>query len=144
MTSLLLIPTARILKSKRALSLFEVIIATVILALVISGLANLFISVKRFNLNSQLRMSGGELEKYQLSRFSAEVRQDEWDAGAKDYQAGNLLRKTASVVTEADFTLSTNPERKYTPTYAVSKPPDRALPADTPLRKVKFTLTWTE
>ncbi|MBL7151608.1 MAG: prepilin-type N-terminal cleavage/methylation domain-containing protein [Candidatus Omnitrophica bacterium] len=128
---------------ERGFSLFEIIIATIILALIVTGLANIFVSVKRFNLNSQLRMSGGELEKLQFSRFSDAVRQDQWDDGAKDYQAGNMLRK-APAVTEAPIILSSSPypERQYIPTYTVEVPP--SFPAVSPMRKVKVVLTWTE
>ncbi|MDI6606205.1 MAG: hypothetical protein QME65_03570, partial [Candidatus Omnitrophota bacterium] len=67
---------------KKGLSLFEILVATIILALIITGLVNIFVSVKRFTLNSQLRMSGGEIGRYQLSRFSDAVRQDQWDSSA--------------------------------------------------------------
>lgn len=132
------------LKKKEGLSLVEIIVATIILSLIATGLANVFVSVKRFNLNSQLRMVSGELEKFQFSRFSDAVRQDQWDSGAKDYQAGNMLRRT-SAVTEAPIILSSSPypERQYTPTYTVEVPP--SFPAgNTQMRKVKVTLTWTE
>jgi hypothetical protein len=130
--------------SLTGISLFEVIVATVILALIITGLANVFLSVKRLTLNSQLTMSGGELGEYQLSRFSDAVRQDQWDSGANDYVSGNLLRKTASLVTEPPFTLSSSPypDRQYTPAYEVAVPPSFA--AASQMRKVKVTLTWTE
>lgn len=135
---------AKSLMYKKGLSLFEIIVATIILALIITGLANIFVSVKRFNINSQLRMSGGELGKYQLSRFSDAVRQDQWNSAANDYGQGNLLRKTASPVTEAPFTLSSSPypQRQYTPAYTVEVPPSFA--STSPMRKVKVTLTWTE
>lgn len=130
---------------EKGLSLFEIIVATMILAIIITGLANIFVSVRRFNLNSQLKMSGGELGEFQLSRFSDEVRQDQWDGSSDDYQAGSLLRKTGEGgVTEDPITLSSSPypERQYTPTYTVSVPPSFAETSQ--MRKVKVTLTWAE
>lgn len=131
------------LKNKKAFSILEIIIASIILALIISGLANLFVSVKRLNLNSQLKMCGGEVEKYQLSRFSDAVRQDQWDDLAGDYLPGNMLRKAEGAV-EEPFILSVNPypTRQYSRGYTVGVPP--TFPANSPLRKVTYILTWTE
>jgi Tfp pilus assembly protein PilV len=64
--------------NKKALTLFEIIVSVVILALVITGLANVFVAGKRYIKYSRLRMSGGEIGKRFLDHLQAYVRQDTW------------------------------------------------------------------
>jgi len=61
------------------MTLIEIIVATVILALTLAGMANLFISGKRWVLISQTRMVGGELGKFFLDPLQMLVRQDTWN-----------------------------------------------------------------
>lgn len=63
---------------KRALTLIEVLVSVVILALVMAGMTNLFISGKRYVLHSRARMTGGELGKFFLDPLQMAVRQDTW------------------------------------------------------------------
>ncbi|MFH0762381.1 MAG: hypothetical protein V1925_00640 [Candidatus Omnitrophota bacterium] len=132
----------RKLHSLTGLSLLEIIVAVVILAITITGLAGIFISTKRLVLHSQLRMSGGELGKYYLSPFSDAVRQDQWDSSANDYS--NILGKTASPVSGETVILSEDPYpyREYTSAYKVEVPP--GFVSTSPMRKVTFTLNWIE
>lgn len=64
--------------NKRGLTLIEILISFIILALVIGGLANLFISGKNWILHSRSRMGGGELGKLFLDPLQMAVRQDTW------------------------------------------------------------------
>jgi Tfp pilus assembly protein PilV len=45
--------------NKKALTLFEIIVSVVILALAVTGLANVFVAGKRYIQHSRSRMTGG-------------------------------------------------------------------------------------
>src|SRR3989338_5521605 len=66
---------------KKGLSLLEILISTLILALLMIGLGNIFVAGKKLILHSRSRMTGGELGKNFLDPFQRLVRQDEWDTG---------------------------------------------------------------
>lgn len=74
----------------KGFTLLEVLVSTIILALVLIGTVNVFISGKRWILHSRERMSAGELGKLFLAPLQAGVRVDTWGA------AGNPLQLTAS------------------------------------------------
>ncbi|MFC1675292.1 PilW family protein [Candidatus Omnitrophota bacterium] len=63
----------------RGLTLLEIIISMVILALVMTGLANIFISSKGYILRSRRRMAGGELGRFFVDPLQMDVRQDLWN-----------------------------------------------------------------
>ena len=66
--------------SRKGLTLLEIIVATAILALVIAGLANIFIAGKRYILHSRTKMTGGELGRYFLDEMQMQVREDTWSS----------------------------------------------------------------
>ena len=109
--------------NKRALTLFEILISVVILALVITGLANVFVAGKKYIKSSRLRMGGGEIGKSFLDPLQAYVRQDTWS------NSSNRLGvpQTWSGTITADG---------YTPNYAVSVHED--------IRKVRVTIDLPE
>lgn len=111
--------------NKRGFTLLEIIIATMLLALVMSGLMGIFIAGKRHVIHSRERMTGSELEKLFLDPLQMAVRQDTWD------QAGNEL-KTPTVTVQKVNNIN------YTPQYTVTDV------AGTDLRKVKVQVNWTE
>ncbi|MDD2751852.1 MAG: hypothetical protein PHN59_01815 [Candidatus Omnitrophica bacterium] len=123
----------------------EVIVALVILAVVMAGLVNLFISGKRWIIHLNYRMAGGELGRQFLDPLQMQVRQDQWVPG------GNCL--TTDVVppatTNCGFALWEDPvtHTQYTPRYAISPlNPDPASPTVPlgDLRRVVLTITWFE
>jgi Tfp pilus assembly protein PilV len=63
---------------KKALSLLEILIATMILSLVVIGLVNVFISGKRYVLHSRSRMTGAELGRYFIDPYQMQVNQGNW------------------------------------------------------------------
>jgi Tfp pilus assembly protein PilV len=77
-------------KNTRGLTLMEIIVATVILALAVGGLVNLFITGKRYAIHNRSRMSGGELGRVFLEPLQMYVRQDTWD------KTGNALKVEAN------------------------------------------------
>ena len=68
------------MKKQNALTLIEILISTVVLALVFLGLLNLFMSGRKFLEHSQSRMGGGELGKIFIDPLQVQVRQSDWVA----------------------------------------------------------------
>ena len=83
--------------NKKALTLVEIIVSVVILALVITGLANVFVAGKRYIQHSRMRMAGGELGKEFLDPLQAYVRQDTWDGGANFINVDAVSKAGATV-----------------------------------------------
>lgn len=116
------------------LSLLEILVSTLILALVMTGMANIFVAGKRHILHSRSRMTGGELGKYFLDRLQMQVRQDQW--------GNNCLSNSANCCTNpADCQAGTvqGLDRDYTASYTVT--PDSPI---TNLNKVRVNITWSE
>lgn len=63
----------------KALTLLEILVAVIILALVVTGLAGVFVAGKRYIQRSRSRMTGGELGKYFLDPLQNDVNQSTWD-----------------------------------------------------------------
>lgn len=59
---------------KKGISLLEVVISAVILALIMGGLGNLFVSGKRYILHNRYRMTAGELGKRFLDPILKDVK----------------------------------------------------------------------
>lgn len=134
------------------LTLVEIIISMVILAVIIGGLANLFLATKRHTLHSSFRMAAAGLGRYFLERLHLHVNQETWD----NAPPSNLLTVGKYKSTnnpypakypDADYTTVIDPlgfeERlldesniTYYPVYVVE-------PRDG-VRKVKLLINWTE
>lgn len=127
--------------SKRSTTLFEVIISTVIFALVIGGLASVFVSGKRHILHSMERMTSSEMGKLFLDPLQLYVRQDNWDTVNNALTVGTTYCD-ASGVNQNPACPSLALHRKvnntdYTARYDVAT-------FSTNLRRVKVTINWTE
>jgi len=133
--------------NKRSTTLFEVVISAVIFALVMAGMAGVFVAGKRQVIHSRERMTSSEMGKYFLEPFQFAVRQDTWDT------ASNALRLVGGnyiTYCDSDGTHTQNPAcpsvadlRKvnnveYTAKYNVSKV------SGVELRRVKAQVSWTE
>ncbi|MBU4346465.1 MAG: hypothetical protein KKH29_03970 [Candidatus Omnitrophica bacterium] len=126
-----------VVPEKKALTLLEIIISTVIMSLVITGMANIFLAGKRHILHTRSRMTAGELGRRFLDPLQMDVRQDEW------FTNGNCLTGDGSVGCD---TTPWSPDGivSYTPQYEISR---LLVDAQNPLgrlRKVKLTVTWNE
>lgn len=108
--------------NKRALTLFEILVSVVILALVITGLANVFVAGKRYIKYSRLRMGGGEIGKRFLDPLQTYVRQNDWNTSTN--RLGVPQTWSGTVIDG------------YTPNYAVSVHED--------IRKVRVTVDLPE
>lgn len=109
--------------NKKALSLVEVLVSVMILALIMGGMANVFMTGKRFIFHSRARMAGGELGKFFLDPLQMDVRGDTWGNNCLSAATGCPLAQTLSGII-------------YTPVYEFSNV------AGTSLRRVKVTISW--
>jgi len=84
--------------NKRAITLIEIIVSTVILAMVVAGLTNIFVAGTRWIKNARSRTAGIEFGKIFLDPLQQHVRQHESFAGANDgwNQVNNALRITTA------------------------------------------------
>jgi type II secretory pathway pseudopilin PulG len=151
---------------KKALTLLEILISVIILAVTVSGLAGIFLTGKRYVLHSRLRMSGGEFGKVFIDPLQAYVREAQTAAGADDAwdQPNNALLKTDAGLRYCDSSLvpfldsnppphaqqqpgcplETNrtlaPKTTYTSRYEIT---DAPAPLAN-LRRVVTTIQWLE
>lgn len=111
--------------NKKGLTLLEILISTLILAITMTGLGNLFFSAKRYILHSRSRMTAGELGKYFLDPLQMDIRQDKWGSNCLSAATGCPAAQTLNKIT-------------YTPAYDISDV------SGTTLRKAKVTISWKE
>ena len=111
---------------KKGLTLLEIVVATMIFAMVVAGLANIFVAGTRWIQHSRYRMTGGELGRYFLEPLQQYVDQRSWNTG-------NCL--TGAGCPAVPQTIDGRP---YTPSYVVTPV------AGTSIRKVRATISWTE
>lgn len=135
--------------NRKAVSLLEILISSVIIASVMLGIGNLFVASRRHILHSRMRMAGGELGKLFVDPLQMHVRQDNWD------QAGNALTATGSGLfrycdsdaghtqqpltfcpSQADRTLN---GIEYSVRYEIIQHPQNAN-----MRRVVATISWNE
>lgn len=116
-------------------TLVEVLIASVILAMVMTGLAYVFLAVKVQSVHANSRIQAAELAKYYLTTLSNEVRQDQWGSNCLQggtcpdgsYAPGNLS------VSRGYYNVN------YSPYYDVRTGVSGAF-----LQRVKLRINWTE
>lgn len=110
---------------KKALSLLESIIATILLSITMLGLANVFVSSRRHIQHSRFRIVGAEAGKLFLERLPMDVNEGTWGttclSGNSGACPGNVTLPDGAI---------------YRPAYDVSAVND--------VRRVKLTINWTE
>ena len=109
----------------------EVVVASIILAITMVGIVNLFVSGARYVQHSRARMTGGEFGRYFLDPLQEQVRQDEWGTNCLSNPAGCQQTLTKSI-----------DNLNYTATYKVDAGPTFDGPSDT--RRVQIDLNWNE
>ncbi len=114
--------------SRKAVTLIEIIVATVVLALVITGLAQVFMSGRRFIIHARSRMVGAELGRYFIDPLHMDVNQANW--------ANTCLGGSSSACPGA----KTIDGITYTPGYTV----DNATAGADPIRRLRVTINWNE
>ncbi|MBL7081262.1 MAG: hypothetical protein ISS44_01665 [Candidatus Omnitrophica bacterium] len=110
---------------KKAVTLIEITVSLLILALIMAGMVNIFVATKRLTGHARYRMTGGEIGRRFLDPLQMNVRQDQWGSNCLSSGAGCPAAQTIDNIT-------------YTPTYSFSNLLSGRL------RKVKLTLTWNE
>jgi len=115
--------------NKKGLSLLEILISVLILALVMTGLANVFVAGKRHILHSRSRMTVSELGKYFLDPLQMQVRQNDWTTTTNCLGTGNCPPQTwTESTTNIVYTANTN----------------WTIVPGTTLRKITTTINWSE
>jgi prepilin-type N-terminal cleavage/methylation domain-containing protein len=120
--------------NKKALTLIEIVVALVILAITIAGLVNLYISGNRWIAHSRSWVAGGELGKHFLDPLQMDVRQDQWDPPNNCLSQDGMNRIGCNTNPWADPSSGIT----YTPQYDIG--PVNA----TQLRRVTVTISWNE
>jgi len=114
----------------KGFSIFEIIVALVILSFAITGILVLYNASKRFLLHGRSTFSGTELDRNFLESLQAtQVRQDTWGA--------NCI-STNGVDINCDTTPQTINGITYTPSYK------KTAVGIGDLRRVELTFSWTE
>jgi len=109
-------------------TLMEIIVSTILVALVLVGLTNLFVLGKTYILHAQYRVTGGELGRFFLEPLQMDVRQDQWGTNC-------LSSSTVPPPCPPAQTIGNIP---YTPAYTIDNV------TGTTLRRVKVTISWSE
>lgn len=112
---------------KEGLTLLEILVAMLILALVMIGIVNVFIAGRRHLGHSRAKIQAAQLGRLFLAPLQNQVRQDQWGS--------NCLSSNPTIGCPAEETLG---PITYTPVYDISDGPINNL------RKVKVTITWNE
>jgi Tfp pilus assembly protein PilV len=115
--------------SEKGLTLIEILVSAVILALVLTGLVGIFIAGKGYVLHGRSRMTASELGKYFFAPLQMQVRQDDW--GNNCLSQGNCLPQTIGAAQGLD--------RDYTAKYTITN----NNPINN-LNKVRVDITWSE
>jgi prepilin-type N-terminal cleavage/methylation domain-containing protein len=116
------------MKMKKGVTLLEIIVSTIILSIVMLGLANIFVIAKRYSQHTRSKIQAAEVSRFFLDPLQAQVRNDEWDSNCLG--TGNCLGMCAS-----QWLNNIN----YQVTYCITD-----VAATPTVRRVKITLDWNE
>jgi len=119
---------------KGGFTILEVFVATCLIALVMVGLANIFLAGKNLILHSREKAAAAELAKFLLEPLYFEVNQTNWNEVSLDYNVGNLQKgsRSGSIISiPFGATFSTY--------FDVSEVPPGGLDQ---MRKVVLDITW--
>ena len=111
---------------KKALSLMEVLVSIIIMGLVFIGMANIFVTGKRYVLHSRYRATGGELGRVFVDPLQMQVNETQWTS--------NCLSDNSRCTSTSQFVDIMN----YAANYATSDV------TSTSLRRAIVNLTWNE
>lgn len=121
-------------ESRKALSLLEILVAAIILALIIMGSMSLFVASKGRIVHSRWRITAAEAGRLFLSPFQGEVNQQNWGNNC----LSNPVPSCTPVLDTnllADQTIDNN---TFTPTYQTT----RGVGGVGTLNRVQVTITW--
>lgn len=113
--------------SRKGLSLLEVLISSIILAILLSGLANIFVATKRLLLHTRCRATAAEIAEYYLSPFPMQIRATNWGPSTT---TGNCLRMFGGAMGVVPVWTDASAVVTYTPNYDAEIPPDGVADID--------------
>ncbi|MFA5004796.1 MAG: hypothetical protein WC561_01560 [Candidatus Omnitrophota bacterium] len=143
--------------NKIGLTILEILISSVILAITVAGLSGIFVSGKKYILHERMRMSGGGLGAAFIDPSQVAVMQGQTTVGSLDgwNQSNNALRVTpvgdfrycdsdpAHASKQASFCPPTSARTMSNTEYS-AKYKIEDVGSINPVRKVATTITWTE
>jgi len=121
--------------NKAGFSLVEIIVASMVFALVIVGLLSVFVSGTQHIIHARERITSAEVGKFFLDPMQMAVRMDTWN------QVGNALKLSAVPVS---LTTQRVNNRDFSGTYTVDDATTDASLTGTDLRRVTTTISWNE
>ena len=111
-------------------TLMEILVSVLILALVTTGLASIFVASKRHILHARSRMQVAELGRLFLAPLQMQVKQNEWASNCLGNNIGCPSTPTDNIPLDG---ITYRPSTQVTQNFA-----------GTTLSKVKFTISWDE
>lgn len=139
-------PLANKNKYLSGLTLMEIIISTIILAVTLAGMTSLFVSSKKWLIHSHSKMAGAEIGRVFLNPLHMYVRQDSWgdSDNALSLQGTRYCDQAhPSLQMPGDFCQHLQAETIIPGTPFEAKY-DLDTVSATALRKVRVTVRWTE
>lgn len=118
--------------NKKALSLLEILVSITLLAIIMSGLINVFVSSKWYLLHSRWRLGSGELARYFLDPLQMQVNEAGW---------GNNCLSNSDINCS---TTSVNLGISFTAQYNITNLNEVSGSVGNDLRKVKVAINWSE
>ena len=118
---------------KKGVTLVELVVSVIILALIVAGLAHIFVASRRFITLARSRAQAMEYNVNFLDSLNIHIRQDQWDNTSNPLYPSATLKSGGSA--KLDYI-------NYSCEYNVT---DLSTMAGNPkLRKVTMTVNWTE
>jgi prepilin-type N-terminal cleavage/methylation domain-containing protein len=139
--------------NRKALTMIEILVASIILAITAAGLSGIFVSGKRYILHARTRMAGGELGSAFIDPLQAAVRQGATSTSSSDGwgQANNALDIASTVYCDGiaghnqlALCPSANQRRLSNIEYGAQYNISAIGAASNPGRKVTTTINWAE
>lgn len=121
---------------KKGVTLVEIMVSTILVVLIVAGMAHVFVTARRYAALNRSRMQAMEFNKQILDGFAQSVRQDTWTdltnpLGRNIENQPNATTTYNAIAYNSTFNVTAAP-----PLYGSDK-----IPA---LRKVKLIINWTE
>jgi Tfp pilus assembly protein PilV len=110
------------------ISMLEIIVSMLILALVLLGLINVFVVSNSYLAHSRARISASQVGTVFLEPLQNDVRASDWNASSNNLSIQSGV-KNITTVNGLDFT----------PAYEIADDP-----TGTTLRRVRVNITWNE
>lgn len=107
--------------------MLEILVSTILLALVITSLANIFVATKRLIFHVRARATAAEISKYYLDPLQMRVSAQNWGTTTA---SGNCLRMFTQVALDTTVWIDDTSATTYTPEYDVSNPQDGIIDID--------------